>query len=452
MDNEKIIKDVAEAPARAIDKTIDIVNKVPGQRPVRVAKKYWGALGPGLTTGASGDDPSGIAAYSQVGAQYGFQYLWLALYTIPPMIAVQEMCARIAQVTGKGLAGVIRQHYSKPVVYFIVFLLFVANTISIAADIGGMVAASQLLFPQIPFGGWAIFFTCLSLYLQIKLSYEKYASFLKYLTLVLFAYVATALFVTLDWNEITWATLIPSITLTKEHIIMVTAVVGATLSPYLLFWQASQEVEQEKEKYGHTVADKAPAVIAREIKVMRSDVSTGMIFSNVIMFFIIAVTGAVLFSQGATITTAADAAQALEPLAGNYASLLFALGVIGTGLLAMPVLAGSTSYAFAEAFSLSQGLDKTLKQAYGFYGVIIIAMLLGLGINFIGIDPIKALIFAAVINGLITPILVTFILLVGNNENIMGKWKNGFWSNAVGWITAGLMYIAGLATIGSLFL
>jgi NRAMP (natural resistance-associated macrophage protein)-like metal ion transporter len=451
---EKIIQKVVESPAIAVDKAADFVKEIPQQlpmqKPIRVAKKYWGTLGPGLTTGASGDDPSGIASYSQMGARYGLQYLWLALYTIPPMIVVQEMCARIAQVTGRGLAGVIRQHYSKNVLYTTIFLLFVANTISIGADIAGMVAASQLLFPTIPYSALAIGFAVLSLYLQIGLPYAKYANFLKYLTLVLFAYVITAAFITLDWSKVAFYTLLPSVTFTSDHIVMVTAVLGATISPYLLFWQASQEIEQEKARTELTTITALSGTTTKQIKAMRGDVASGMIFSNLIMFFIIAVTGTLLFKEGASIRTAADAAKALQPLAGNYATLLFAVGVIGTGLLAIPILAGSSSYAFAEAFGLKQGLDRTLKQAYGFYGVIIIAVLVGLAINFVGIDPIQALVGAAIANGLITPILVTLILLVGNNKKIMGQWKNGPWSQTIGWLIAILMYIAGIATIWSL--
>ncbi len=446
---EDVVKKMAESPARLAAGTADVLKKISKHGPIRVVQKYWGKLGPGLTTGASGDDPSGITAYSQVGATYGFQYLWLSLYTIPAMIVVQEMCARIAQVTGRGLAGVMKQHYSPRLVRSSVGLLFIANTISIAADIGAMAAAGQLLFPKVSFTIFAILFTVLSLYLQIHLSYAKYATFLKYLSLILFAYVVTAFFVQINWLDIAWSTVVPKMQFNLEHIVMVTAVVGATVSPYLLFWQASQEVEADRENQPDSVATEGTTKAA--IAIMRSDVSTGMIFSNVIMFFIIVVTAATLFPQGIHITSAAQAADALRPVAGDYARILFALGVIGTGLLAMPILAGSSSYAFAEAYSMSEGMDKPLKRAYGFYGVIIIGMLVGLGINFLGIDPIKALIFAAIINGIVTPILVTLILLVGNNKAVMGQWKNGPWSNVVGWITAILMYIAAIITIYSFF-
>lgn len=446
---EEFVKKVAESPARMVAGTTDMLKKLSKGSPIRVVQKYWGKLGPGLTTGASGDDPSGITAYSQVGATYGFQYLWLSLYTLPAMIVVQEMCARIAQVTGKGLAGVMKQHYSPRLVRSTVGLLFIANTISIAADIGAMAAVGQLLFPGVSFTLFAVLFTILSLFLQIHLNYAVYANFLKYLTLILFAYVITAFFVKTDWSTIAVATLVPSITFNLEHIVMITAVVGATVSPYLLFWQASQEVESDRENAAKP--SDMPGTTKAQIAIMRNDVSTGMIFSNVIMFFIIVVTGAILFPQGIAITSAAQAADALRPFAGDYARILFAAGVIGTGLLAMPILAGSASYALSEAYSMREGMNKSLKQAYGFYGVIIIAMLIGLGINFLGIDPIKALIFAAIINGIVTPILVTFILLVGNNQKVMGVWKNGAWSNVLGWTTAILMYIAAIITIYSFF-
>ncbi len=447
---DDLVKKVAESPARVVEEVSQAVKVLPKQRSIRIAKKYWGSLGPGLTTGAADDDPSGIATYSQTGAQFGFAYLWLALYTIPFMIVVQEMCARIALVTGRGISGVLKQHYPRPLVLATVVLLFIANSLNIGADIAGMVAATQLI---VPLSYWilALFFTVLSLYLVIALPYAKYAKILKYLTLFLFAYVATALLVHLDWSSVALHTLIPSLSFTPASIFLITAVLGTTISPYLFYWQAAQVIEQEKEDLGKTTIADLAGTDKKQIAAMRTDVSTGMIFSNLVMFFIIAVTGHVLFSQGIQITTAADAANALRPLAGDYAYILFALGVVGTGLLAMPVLAGSASYAFTEAYSISQGLDKELKRAYAFYGVIILAMLIGLAINFIGINPIQALLFSAVINGLVAPIVLTLILVVANNGKVMGKWKNGFWSNSLGWAIAIIMYVAGIATIISLF-
>lgn len=446
----KIVKTMVESPAIVVEKTAELVKKIDRQKPIRVAKKYWGSLGSGLTTGASDDDPSGIATYSQAGAQFGFAHIWLALYSIPFMIVAQEMCARVALVTGRGISGVLKQHYPHWLVYLIVFLVFLANSLNIGADLAGMVTATKLVIPELSYAALAIFFTLISLYWQIKLSYQRYAQFLKYLTLVLLAYVLTAFLVHVDWSTVVIRTLVPHFTFDKNNIFIITAVLGTTISPYLFYWQASQEIEEEKAAGLKTLVQ-LQGTNPEQIGPMRRDVVTGMIFSNVVMFFIIAVTGVVLFAQHLTINTAADAARALEPLAGHYAQLLFAVGIIGTGFLAIPVLAGSASYAFSEAFSLNQGLDKDLKRAYGFYGVIILAMAIGLIINFLAIDPIKALIFSAVVNGLIAPVLLTLILLVSNNAKIMGQWKNGAWSNGLGWLITLIMAAAGVATIVGLF-
>lgn len=447
---DQIVKKVAESPAIMVDRTAGMLGKVRRQKPIRVAKKYWGTLGPGLTTGASDDDPSGIATYSQTGAQFGFQFLWMSLYLIPFMIVAQEMCARIAHVTGRGISGVLKQHYSKRVVYTTVLMLFAANALNIGANIAAMTAATRLVLPDLPFWFVAIGFTVFSLFLQISMPYSKYENFLKYLTLVLLAYIVTAFIIDIDWPMILSQLVIPSLKFSKDHIFMATAIIGTTISPYLFYWQASQVIEYEREHFDRKTLSSLQGTNKKELTAMRKDVATGMILSNLVMFFIISVTGVVLFSQGITIDTAADAAAALRPLAGEYAYLLFALGIIGTGLLAIPVLAGSASYAFSEAFSMNHGLDKSLKRAYGFYGVIILAMLIGLLINFLGIHPIKALIYSAVINGLVAPVLLTFILSVANNAKIMGEWKNGAWSNVLGWFITIVMYLAGVATIWGL--
>lgn len=448
---DNVAKKVAESPARLVDDVSKAAQGLPNHKPVRVAKKWWGSLGPGLTTGASDDDPSGIATYSQAGAQFGGQFLWLSLYTIPFMIVAQEMCARIAHVTGRGISGVLKQHYPKWLVYLTVVLVFGANSVNIGADIAGMVAASQLIVPSIPYGLLAVGFTVVSLILQISLPYSRYERFLKILTLVLFAYVVTAFMVRADWSSIGMATLVPNFAWDQNSVIMLTAILGTTISPYLFYWQASQVIEQQKEVQNRQTLSQLQGTNKKEITAMRKDVATGMIFSNLVMFFIITVAGTVLFSQGLTITTAADAAEALRPLAGTGAFALFAIGIIGTGMLAIPVLAGSASYAFSEAFGLKEGLDKKLKQAYGFYGVIILSVLIGLIINFLGIDPIKALIFSAVLNGLIAPILLVLIMLVGGNKSIMGKWKNGPVSTVLGWLLVVIMTLAGIATLFSLF-
>ncbi|HEY1074979.1 MAG TPA: divalent metal cation transporter [Patescibacteria group bacterium] len=448
---DDLVKKVVESPARAVDDFVAVANSPRYKKPIRIAKKYWGELGPGLTTGASDDDPSGIATYSQAGAIFGFSFLWMSLYLIPFMVVAQEMCGRIAHVTGRGISGVLKQHYSKRIVRSTVLMLFAANTLNIGANIAAMAASTRLVFPGLPFTVLAVFFTLLSLILQISMPYSRYEKFLKYLTLVLFAYIITAFLIRADWAEVIRHTVQPHFIFTKDGIFMMTAIVGTTISPYLFYWQASQVIEQQREEYGRKTLTSLAGTNAKEISLMRKDVTTGMVFSNIVMFFIIAVAGTVLMPKGITIDTAADAAQALRPLAGDFAFLLFAIGIVGTGMLAIPVLAGSASYAFSEAFSLNHGLDKQLKRAYGFYGVIILSMGIGLLINFLGIHPIKALIYSAVINGLVAPVLLTLILLVANNHKIMGEWKNGPVSNILGWFITIIMYIAGIATLWGMF-
>ncbi len=400
-------------------------------------KKYLKSLGPGWVTGASDDDPSGIGTYSVAGARFGFSPLWTMLFTIPLMYSAQEMCARIAQVTGRGLAGVVRKHYSKRTLAFLVLMLFVANTINIAADISAMAAAMNLLIPA-PLLIWAILFTVITLILEIFVSYTTYSKYLKFLTFSLFVYVGVAFAVQINWLSVLHHIVVPDIQFTKEYITLLVGILGTTISPYLFFWQSSSEVEEEVALGRKTLAQRKGAT-TEEIKTMRADVLSGMIFSNIIGFFIMLTAGAVLFSKGAIINTAADAAQALGPIAGEFSSLLFALGIIGTGLLAIPVLAGSASYALSEAFGWKTGLYRKLRDAHGFYGVITIAVVLGLLINVIGVDPIAMLIFAAVLNGTIAPIILVFILRIGNNKKIMGRWKNDRLSNFLGRLTVGIM-------------
>ncbi|MFZ2187208.1 MAG: divalent metal cation transporter [Candidatus Moraniibacteriota bacterium] len=423
---------------------------LPAQSSLQKAKEYWRTLGPGLTTGASDDDPSGIATYSQTGSQYGFQLLWLAAFTFPLMAVVQEMCARIGLQTGYGLAANIRQHFPKRILYGTVFLLFGANAFNIGADLGAMAQGAQLLFPSAYFGLLVVFFTLLSVGLQIFIPYTKYAQYLKYLALILLAYIASAILSGLDWRQIARAALVPSVTFSKDQLILICAILGTTISPYLFFWQTSQEVEEEIDK-GHTSLQSRQGTTYREIKAMRIDVWSGMLLSNLVMFFIIAACAAVLFTHGiTTITSAAEAAEALRPLAGDATYFLFAFGIIGTGLLAIPVLAGSASYALSESFHWEHGLSKTLRQARAFYGVIGLSMLMGLAMNFIGLDPIKALIYSAVLNGLIAPVVLVLIVLLSGNKTIMGKHANGAWTNMVGWFVVVLMTFAGLAAMYSL--
>lgn len=414
-------------------------------------EKYWAELGPGLTTGAADDDPSGIATYSQVGARYGLQLIWLPLFTYPFMAVVQEMCARIGLVSGRGLAANIRQHYSPAVLYGATSLLFFANVLNIAADLGAMAAATQLLFPSLPPLLLVIGFALISLALQIFTTYAHYAKYLKYLTFALLSYVIVALSVNLDWREVFYHALIPSITFSHDQILLICAVLGTTISPYLFFWQTSQEVEEEILHGETSIAARRHAVTDESIRVMRTDVWSGMAFSNLIAFFIFAACAGTLFANGVTnIATADQAAEALRPF-GQFAYLLFTLGIVGTGLLAVPVLAGSTAYALAESFGWKYGLHRTLRHAHAFYGVIIASMFLGILLNFVHLDPIRGLIYAAVANGIIAPFLLFFVVRISSNNKVMGKYTNGKTVTAFGWITILVMAIAGGAAVLSFF-
>lgn len=455
--DKKILEKIVAAPAVTLDKTIstsaEVAKEISQHPPVKEVKEFWQELGPGLTTGAADDDPSGIATYSQAGAGYGFNLLWLAPFTFPLMAVVQEMCARIGLVTGRGLAANIRRYFRPWVLYLTTILLFVANTFNIGADLGAMASTTRLLLPRFGFAGLIVFFTLLCLFLQIFLSYQKYARYLKWLTLVLAAYILAALSLQLDWLAIFRQVLSPQISFAREQIFLVTGILGTTISPYLFFWQTSQEVEEKILAGQTTVKLRQQEVTRKEIKKMRLDVWLGMFYSNLIMFFIIVTCAGTLFRHGLTnIRSAADAAAALGPLAGQYASLLFSIGIIGVGLLAVPVLAGAASYAFAETFGWKEGLFYKLKQASAFYGVIIIAMFLGLLLNFVGLDPIRALIYAAVLNGLVAPVVLVLIVQLSANKSIMGRRRNHPAISLVGWITTGLMAIIGIATIVSLII
>jgi NRAMP (natural resistance-associated macrophage protein)-like metal ion transporter len=452
-----IIERTIEGPAEALEFGIEggqkIVNKIPGTgvNPFKKAKSFWYLLGPGLTTGASDDDPSGIATYSQTGAQYGFGLLWLAAFTFPLMAVIQEICARIGLVTGRGLAGNIRVHFGRKVLYVSTILLFAANTFNIGADLGAMANAVQLLAPHFNFALLAVGFTILILLLQIFTPYIRYARYLKWLALVLFTYILASILAHPDWHTVINHSFIPHITFSKDQILLICAILGTTITPYLFFWQTSQEIEEEIAVGQTTISsrqgsDKAP------IKKMRIDVWSGMFLSNIVMFFIIAACASVLFKHGVTnITSAAQAANALRPFAGNATFWLFAAGIIGMGLLAIPVMAGASAYAISESIGKRQGLNTKLKQGSAFYGVIIISMFLGLGMNFLGINPIKALIYSAVLNGMVAPVIIVLIMLIARNKNVMGEWKNGKLSGGIGWLLAGLMAISGLAAIYSLF-
>ena len=414
-------------------------------------KKIFSFLGPGFITGASDDDPSGVATYSQTGAIFGFAQAWMALFSFPLMSAVQEMCGRIGLVTGHGLAGVIRKHYSKKLLYTAVFLLFVANTINIGADLGAMAASLQLLF-DIPFAVGVLAMVVVSLALEVFISYKAYSKYLKYLAFALLSYVFTAFFVKIDWGRVFSSTLLPHVEVSRNYLINIVAILGTTISPYLFFWQADEEVEEEITHHKlRRMGAGQPKVTPKDISRLRIDTIAGMFFSNIVMWFIIVTTGATLFANGIhDITSAQEAALALRPLAGDFAFLLFAAGIIGTGFLAIPILAGSASYAISEALGWRFGLGQKLKRAHGFYGVIILATLLGVIINFIGINPISALYYTAVLNGIIAPPLIIMIIFIANNKKIMGEKTNSKLVNILGITTALVMSIAAIILIGTL--
>ncbi len=418
--------------------------------PLRGVRRWLRVLGPGLITGAADDDPSGIGTYSQAGAAFGAGLLWLALYLLPLVIAVQEICGRIGLVTGRGIAGVIRRHYSRPVLYGAVLLLFVANTINVGADLGAMAASVRLLAPGLPFHWLLLGFALSTLFFEIVIPYRYYARVLKVLTLSLLAYVVAGIIVHPDWLALLRATVLPQISFTSEYLALVIAVIGTTISPYLFFWQASEEVEETELRHPHLKKDPAARPRARRwIRALRFDTAWGLLAASVTFWFIIVATGVTLHSPGHTIqiATAAQAAQALRPLAGDFAGAVFAFGIVGTGLLAVPVLAGSAAYGIAEAFGWREGLSETLNHARGFYAVIALAALAGLGINFLGIDPIRALVYSAVINGIVAVPLLVLILLIANNRKIMGKYANPWLSNVLGGITAVLLTATGITLI-----
>jgi len=452
-----IIEKSIEAPAKALEYGLEsgekLAKNIPlsGHQPIKKAKDYWYLLGPGLTTGASDDDPSGIATYSQTGAKYGFGLIWLAAFTFPLMAVIQEMCARIGLVTGRGLAGNIRVHFGRKVLYISTLFLFAANTFNIGADIGAMASAIQLLVPRFNFTLLAIGFMLLILLLQIFTPYVRYAKYLKWLALVLFAYILSAFLAHPEWPTILKHAVIPHITFSKDQILLICAILGTTITPYLFFWQTSQEVEEEI-ALGETTIKSRTGSGKADIKKMRIDIWSGMFFSNIVMFFIIAACGSVLFAHGITnINTAAQAAQALRPFAGSATFWLFAAGIIGMGLLAIPVMAGASAYAISESIGKHQGLNSKLKQASAFYGVIIISMFIGLTLNFLGLNPIKALIYSAVLNGIVAPIILVLILLIARSRHIMGEWKNGKLTAGLGWFLTIMMAISGIAAIYSLF-
>lgn len=400
-------------------------------------KKFWKNLGPGLVTGASDDDPSGIATYSQAGAKYGLQLLWTAILTYPLMVSIQEMCARIGIVTKKGLTGTIKQYYPKYLLYIILAISFPSIVLNIGADIAGMGAVGNLLIPKIPAFLFSIIFTIILMYSIIFWSYNKIASVLKWLCITLFSYILIPFFIETNWLLVFKNALLPKFINDKDYYIMLVGILGTTISPYLFFWQASMEVEEANAK--HLMVDK------KVVTNMGEDVKGGMFFTTIVFFFIILTTGTVLFNAGIHhIDTVEEAAKALQPLAGDFAYLLFALGVLGTGFLAIPVLAGSLSYMIAETFGWQEGLNKKFHEAPGFYITMVISLIIGLMIHFIGISPIQALIYTAVLYGITAPVLIALILHICNQKIIMGKFTNNKWSNIFGIITFLLMTVSSI--------
>lgn len=407
---------------------------------INAIKSFAKKLGPGLVTGASDDDPSGIATYSQAGAGFGLSLLWTALITYPLMYAIQEMCARIGLVSGKGLSGIVKTHYSKWSAYFLIIATFPAITFNIAADLTGMSAVSHLLFPAFPKLLFGFIFTLILIIGLVFFSYNSMAKILKWLCASLLVYIAVPFLIKQDWKEIALATLVPTFKWDREFISILVAILGTTISPYLFFWQTSMSIEEKNH-----APDKSPQ---KEIKDMKIDVNAGMFLSNLVMFFIILTTASVLFPAGITkIQTVKEAAQALEPLAGETAYLLFAVGVVGTGLLAIPVLAGCLGYIFADVLNWSKGMDKKPHEASGFYIVIVASILLGFGLNVFGLDPIKSLIYTAIIYGLMAPFLIAVILHICNSKSIMGEFRNNKLSNFLGCIALILMSGSAIALI-----
>lgn len=409
-------------------------------------RKFLKILGPGLITGASDDDPSGIATYSQAGAQYGLSTLWTALITFPLMASIQEMCARIGLATSQGLTSILKQHYPRWVLYVTVLFSFPAIVMNIGADIAGMGAVANLIVPSVHPAFFSIGFTMLLLICIIIFPYHKIAAILKYLAMVLLVYLLVPFFAKTDWAAVLKATFIPHIQFNKDYLGILVAILGTTISPYLFFWQTTMEVEDLKEK--QKGQQKILVASSRMFQAMKTDVNIGMLFSNLVMFFIILTSGSVLAAGGVhKIDTVEEAAQALRPLAGNMAYYLFAFGVIGTGLLAIPVLSGSLSYIFSETFSWEMGLDKKFHEAKGFYVIIAISLIAGLAMNYIGLSPIKALLYSAILYGLTAPVIIAVVLHICNNKSIMGEHVNGKRANILGISTFVLMTAAAIALL-----
>jgi NRAMP (natural resistance-associated macrophage protein)-like metal ion transporter len=415
------------------------------------APKFLQVLGPGLITGASDDDPSGIATYSQVGAQFGFDMGWLMLFSWPLMCAIQEISARIGRVTGRGIAGNIKAHYPRSLLLGLVSLLLIANTINLGADLGAMGAALKLVVggPQLVY---VAVFGIISILLEVFVRYSRYVSVLKWLTLALFAYVGVAFVVHVDWASVGLHLIAPKIVWSSDYLTSLVAILGTTISPYLFFWQAEEEVEEVKERDGAKPLARAPGQAKTEFARIRLDTYLGMGLSNLVALFIIITPAATLHAHGITdIQTSSQAALALKPIAGAGTFVVFALGIVGTGLLAVPVLAGSAAYATGEAFGWHVGLSRTLGRAPSFYATIAIATVVGASLNFTPIDPIKALFWSAVINGVVAVPVMVMMMLLATRPKVMGRFTLTRGLVIVGWLATGVMALAAigmLVTIG----
>jgi NRAMP (natural resistance-associated macrophage protein)-like metal ion transporter len=404
-------------------------------------------FGPGLVTGAADDDPSGIATYSSVGAQFGVSMLWTMPLIYPFMAAIQEISARLGRVTGRGIAGNLRRFYPAWMLYIIVVLLIIANIINIGADIGAMGAALNLLIGG-PAHLYCVLFTLVSVILQIRIPYQTYSRFLKWLTFSLFSYVGTIFVVQINWAEVIRGTFIPAISLKGEYLAALIAVLGTTISPYLLFWQSGEEVEQMEGEPKENPLKLAPQQAPQQFQRIKIDTYVGMAFSNLIAYFIILTAASTLHAHGKTdINSAAEAAEALRPIAGPFAALLFSLGVIGTGLLALPVLGGSAAYAVGEALQWPVGLERKAKEAKAFYSVLAVATLIGLTLNFTKLDPIKALVWAAIINGITAAPVMCFMLLLASRRKVMGELTLPWYLKILGWLATAIMAVAAVGMV-----
>jgi NRAMP (natural resistance-associated macrophage protein)-like metal ion transporter len=407
-------------------------------------RKLLQILGPGLITGASDDDPSGIATYSQAGAQFGFGLSWVMLFSWPLMCAIQEISARIGRVTGRGIAGNLKKHYPAPVVYSIVFLLVVANVINLGADLGAMGAGLKLLIggPQLVY---VAAFGVITVLLEVFSRYARYVSILKWLTLSLFAYVGVALVVHMPWGQVAKSLVVPEITLTPAYMTVVVAILGTTISPYLFFWQAEEEVEEVKERDEAKPLERAPEQAQTEFHRIRVDTYIGMGMSNAVGLFILLTTAATLHAHGITdIQTSSQAAEALRPIAGRFAFTVFAIGIIGTGLLALPVLAGSSAFALGETFGWHVGLARKPHRAQLFYSTIALATLIGVLLNYSPIDPIKALFWSAVINGVVAVPVMALMMHLSSHKQAMGDFKLHWGLKTVGWLSTAVMAAAAI--------